>query len=250
MIGLLAVEGLLWLSEHFGWVGWHKGYAVLTAVATVGVAMVLMLVWFTVALAFRRRFQFSIRSLLTLSIAVAVPCSWWAMERRQWSQTLEGKAETGFDTILDGHTLEGLGCGYGGPHVGTFNFAPGECGELIQVARDVVKAGRVTAEPWRPTNCFPMPGTDCIGFRPYSKSKENTDLKYTLWLDIEPYAGMPAGSIGFIRLTIHEDSGTYFYLMSMPLYPADLDRIRVAIERARSRRAGSEQKSDAKRDPQ
>ena len=45
VIGLLAVEVLLWLWERFGWLGWHKGYAVLTAVATVGVAMLLMLFW-------------------------------------------------------------------------------------------------------------------------------------------------------------------------------------------------------------
>ena len=34
---LLAVEVLLWLSDRFGWLGWHKGYAVLTGVAVVGV---------------------------------------------------------------------------------------------------------------------------------------------------------------------------------------------------------------------
>jgi hypothetical protein len=33
MVALLAVEGLLWLSERFGWLAWHKGYAVLAAVA-------------------------------------------------------------------------------------------------------------------------------------------------------------------------------------------------------------------------
>ena len=43
VIGLLAVEGLLWLSDRFGWLGWHKGYAVLTGVACVGVAMLVML---------------------------------------------------------------------------------------------------------------------------------------------------------------------------------------------------------------
>ena len=37
--GLLAVEGLLWLSERFGWLPWHKGYAVLTAVAVVAAAL-------------------------------------------------------------------------------------------------------------------------------------------------------------------------------------------------------------------
>ena len=77
---LLVVEGLLWLSERLGWPVWHKGYAVLTAVAAVGVALVLMLLWFAVALVFRWRFQFSIRSLLVLAVVVAIPCSWMAVE--------------------------------------------------------------------------------------------------------------------------------------------------------------------------
>ena len=33
---LLVVEALLWLSDRLGWPAWHKGYAVLTAVAVVG----------------------------------------------------------------------------------------------------------------------------------------------------------------------------------------------------------------------
>ena len=88
VIGLLAVEGLLWLSDRFGWLAWHKGYAVLTAVASVGVAMLLMLVWFGVAVFFRRRFQFSIRTLLVLTVAVALPCSWLGveMEKAEWQR--------------------------------------------------------------------------------------------------------------------------------------------------------------------
>ncbi|MGA2253866.1 MAG: hypothetical protein ABSG53_04320 [Thermoguttaceae bacterium] len=78
MLALLAVEVLLWLSERFGWLGWHKAYAVLTCVASVGVAMLLMLVWFAVALVFRWRFQFSLRTLLLLVVVAAVPCSWLA----------------------------------------------------------------------------------------------------------------------------------------------------------------------------
>jgi len=73
---LLVVECLLWLSERFGWLGWHKGYAVPTAVASLGFAMLVMLLWFAVAVVFRRRFQFSIGSLLILVVVVAVPCSW------------------------------------------------------------------------------------------------------------------------------------------------------------------------------
>jgi hypothetical protein len=80
---LLAAEVLLWLSERFGWLGWHKGYAVLTCVAVVGVAVLLMGVWFTVALVFRRRFQFSIRSLLVLVFVVALPCSWLGVKIEQ-----------------------------------------------------------------------------------------------------------------------------------------------------------------------
>ncbi len=89
VIGLLVVEGLLWLSDRFGWLGWHKGYAVLTAVASVGVATLVMLGWFGVALVFGRRFQFSIRSLLVLVVVVALPCSWLAVEMKKASEQKE-----------------------------------------------------------------------------------------------------------------------------------------------------------------
>ena len=80
VIALLAVEALLWLSDRFQWPTWHKGYAVLIAVASVAVVFVVMLLWFVVALVCRGRFQFSIRSLLVLTVAVAIPFSWLAVE--------------------------------------------------------------------------------------------------------------------------------------------------------------------------
>ena len=84
MPGLLALEGLLLLAERFGWFTFdrHKGYAPLVAIAAVGATMVLMLLWFLVALVFRRRFQFSLRSLLLLPLAVAIPCSWLSVEMK------------------------------------------------------------------------------------------------------------------------------------------------------------------------
>ena len=82
VLALLAVEVLLWLSERFGWLVWHKGYAVLTAVASVGVALLAMLGWFAVAVMFRRRFQFSLRMLLVMVVVVALPISWLAVEMR------------------------------------------------------------------------------------------------------------------------------------------------------------------------
>ena len=79
---LLALEGLLLLAERFGWFTFdrHKGYPPLVAIAAVGAVFVLMLLWFLIALVFRRRFQFSLRSLLLLVVVVAIPCSWLATE--------------------------------------------------------------------------------------------------------------------------------------------------------------------------
>ena len=74
MLGLLALEGFLLLSERFEWFAFnrHKGWTVLIAVASVVVAMLLMFLWFLAALVFRWRYQFSIRSLLVLTVVVAV----------------------------------------------------------------------------------------------------------------------------------------------------------------------------------
>ncbi len=109
VIGLLAVQALLWLSECFGWLRWHKGYAVLTAVASVGVAMLVMLVWFAVALVFRCRFQFSLRLLLVMVVVVAVPCSWLAVEMkkaREQKAAVQLFFESGCLVSYDGHTDE------------------------------------------------------------------------------------------------------------------------------------------------
>ncbi|MGO9113208.1 MAG: hypothetical protein ACLP9L_28575 [Thermoguttaceae bacterium] len=81
LAALPAVEFLLFLSQWFRWL--PKGWPVLTAVAAVGLVVLAMFVWFGMALAFGRRFQFSIRSLLVLTVAVALSCSWLAVEIRR-----------------------------------------------------------------------------------------------------------------------------------------------------------------------
>ena len=81
VVGLLAVEFLLFLSQWFRWL--PKGWPVLIAIATVGLAVLGMFVWFGAALVFRRRFQFSLRSLFVLVVAVAMPCSWFAVEMKR-----------------------------------------------------------------------------------------------------------------------------------------------------------------------
>ena len=80
--GSLAVTGLLFLSERWRWFPFNerKGWTVLAAVAGVGVVLMAMLLWWFVALVFRSRFQFSVRMLLMLVVAVALPFSWLATE--------------------------------------------------------------------------------------------------------------------------------------------------------------------------
>jgi hypothetical protein len=95
IFGLLVVEGLLWLSERYRWFWFNerKGWTSLIAVAAVAAALVLMLLWFIASLVFRRRFQFGIRALLVLTLAVAVPCSWIAVGMKHAREQREIVAE-------------------------------------------------------------------------------------------------------------------------------------------------------------
>ena len=85
VIGLLALESLLWASDRFQWFGFNhqKGWTVVIVLAAVSTTVLLMLLWFTVSAIFRLRFQFSIRSLLLLAIVVAIPSNWMAAEMKK-----------------------------------------------------------------------------------------------------------------------------------------------------------------------
>ena len=85
VVALLVIEGLLWLSERLQWFPFnhHKGWTVLIGMAAIVLAFVFLSLWLLAALLFRLRFQFSIRSLLLLTVVVAIPCSWLAKEREQ-----------------------------------------------------------------------------------------------------------------------------------------------------------------------
>ena len=88
MIGLGA-QSLLWLSGALGWAAWHKGYAVLTAVAFVATAFVGLTLWFAVSLPFRWQFQFGTQSLLALVVVLGISCSWLAVEMKSATQQQE-----------------------------------------------------------------------------------------------------------------------------------------------------------------
>jgi hypothetical protein len=90
----MAVTGLLFLSEKAKWFSFNekKGWTVLVAVAAVGIVLGMMLLWWLTALVFRWRFQFGIRTLLVLTVAVALPFSWLAAEMRKARQQREAIA--------------------------------------------------------------------------------------------------------------------------------------------------------------
>ncbi len=106
LLALLAVEFLLFLSQWFRWL--PKGWPVLIAVASVGVVILAMFVWFAVALVIRRRFKFSIRSLLVLMAVVAMPCSWLTVEMKraeQQAEAVRGMKKAGGDAWYDYHVI-------------------------------------------------------------------------------------------------------------------------------------------------
>ncbi len=80
LLALLPVWAGLFLCEHFRWL--PRGYPVLLALATLAAILVFLLLWFAVALVFRRRFQFTIRSLLFLTLIVSIWGSWFGVEMR------------------------------------------------------------------------------------------------------------------------------------------------------------------------
>jgi hypothetical protein len=98
LIGLLAVQVVLLLSEWFEWfwVNEQKGWTVLIAVGVVLVAVVVMLAWGLVWFCLRRRFQFGFRSLLAFLLTVSIPLGWfaWEMQRaRRQKVAVEGIRE-------------------------------------------------------------------------------------------------------------------------------------------------------------
>jgi hypothetical protein len=106
IVSLLAVEGFLLLSERYRWFAFNekKGWTVLIALASVGVFTLLMSLWFAAGLLFRWRFQFSMRSLLVMVVAVAAPCSWLAVEMKQAKEQMkavEAIRKTGLMVIYD-----------------------------------------------------------------------------------------------------------------------------------------------------
>ena len=80
LLTLLPLWGGLFLCEYFHWL--PKGEPVLLAAGTSVLLLVLLFLWLAIALVFRRRFQFTIRSLLLLTLIVSTWGSWFGVEMR------------------------------------------------------------------------------------------------------------------------------------------------------------------------
>jgi hypothetical protein len=91
VLGLLALDVLLLLSQRFRWFPFNeqKGWTVLISLAAVVAGMLAMGLWFVASLLFHWRFQFSIRTLLALVVVVAIPCSWLATEMKKAKEQRE-----------------------------------------------------------------------------------------------------------------------------------------------------------------
>jgi hypothetical protein len=100
ILGLLVLVGFLLLSEQLSWFAFseHKNLALLIAVADCGVTLSILILWFVVALLLRKRFQYALRSLLALTMIVAILCSWFMVQRGQASRQQEA-AETSVKKI-------------------------------------------------------------------------------------------------------------------------------------------------------
>jgi hypothetical protein len=91
LAALALVEGMLFVAQWFRWL--PKGWPVLLALAAVALFLVVMAVWFVIALVFRWRFQFGVRSLLVLILVAAVPCSWLTAELQKLRRQREAFTE-------------------------------------------------------------------------------------------------------------------------------------------------------------
>lgn len=71
-------------------------------ILAVGVTLLGLLLWFIASLRYHWQFQYSIRTLLVLTVAVAIPCSWLGVEMRQLKRVREAAAairQSGGDVV-------------------------------------------------------------------------------------------------------------------------------------------------------
>ena len=114
VVALLVVEGGLLAGDYFGWIGLYgqKGWPFLLAVMLVGLTLLYLATGFAASLAFRRPFQFHLRTLLLLVFAVAGLGSWGLTGARESKRRADATAallEAGLEPLRQFDSLRALG---------------------------------------------------------------------------------------------------------------------------------------------
>jgi hypothetical protein len=84
ILALSTIVVALWVCDRTHWrtILGGKGMPVLIALTLVTSTLVVMLLWLADSLVYRRKFQFTIRSLLLVTLCTALLCSWFAVDLR------------------------------------------------------------------------------------------------------------------------------------------------------------------------
>src|SRR5437868_11218571 len=83
--GAGVAAAVLYAYERWRWfyIGEHKGYAVLLAVAVVAAVLAILPTWMLAGMYFKRRVQFGLATLLVFVTLCAIVCSWLAVRIQQ-----------------------------------------------------------------------------------------------------------------------------------------------------------------------
>jgi hypothetical protein len=95
LVVIFTTEIVLLASERFRWfpLNDHKGWTVLADLTVAAVGVLLIPLWLLAAFLLARRVQFTLRSLLALTVVVSIPCSWLAAEMRSSRRQREAVSE-------------------------------------------------------------------------------------------------------------------------------------------------------------
>jgi len=88
LVGLLAAEGLLLLTDRFGWFGLKTGSG-WSAMLALALPVALGSAWFSAALLLRHRFQYSLRTLLVVVLLASIGLSWFTVKMHQANKQAE-----------------------------------------------------------------------------------------------------------------------------------------------------------------
>jgi hypothetical protein len=154
--------------------------------------------------------------------------------------TLGDRAAAETMVLLDGRTLESLHCTCSGISLADVRLKPGECPELIDIFRNLVRNGMSLREPYfRDASVTATLGTDRIGF---CESLERPESRFAIWLVFGPSGRKYPDAVDIVKLAVDYPDGRTFVMKTIPLEPALLRRIKDAVDQAKKRQVEREKR--------